>query len=154
MYGTSSFEVFTDNKPLTYVLTSAKLDATTQRWIAALALFNFEIYYRSGKHNVDADSPSRIKCPESVDDIVANRSNCIKLNSQVVHVIFQGTGIPYGYVETVSKSTKVIPESYFENSESMTLDKWKVEQGKDPFLHFIIQHLKEEVLLKRKTSQS
>ena len=59
--------------PLTYVLTSAKLDATTQRWIAALALYNFEIYYRSGKHNVDADSLSRIKWPESVDNIAANK---------------------------------------------------------------------------------
>ena len=30
LYG-GSFEVFTDNNPLTYILTSAKLDATTQR---------------------------------------------------------------------------------------------------------------------------
>ena len=71
------FEVFTDNNPLTYVLTSAKLDATTQRWIAVLTLYNFEIYYRSGKHNVGADSLSRIKWSESVDDVVANRNNCI-----------------------------------------------------------------------------
>ena len=35
----------------------------------------------------------------------------------------------------------------------MTPDKWKVEQGKDPTLHFLIQHLQEGVLLKRKTSQ-
>ena len=111
LYGTSSFEVFTDNNPLTYVLTSAKLDATTQRWIAALALYNFENNYRSGKHNVDADSLSRIKWPESVDDIVANRNIFAKMNSQVLHAIFQGTGIPYGYEETVSKPAKVIPES-------------------------------------------
>ena len=38
LYGTSSFEVFTDNNPLTYVLITAKLDATTQRWVAALTL--------------------------------------------------------------------------------------------------------------------
>ena len=35
----------------------------------------------------------------------------------------------------------------------MTLDKWKVEQGKDPTLHFLIWHLQEGVLLKRKTYQ-
>ena len=29
LYGTSSFEVFTDNNPLTYVLTSAMSDATS-----------------------------------------------------------------------------------------------------------------------------
>ena len=61
LHGTSAFEVFTDNNSLTYVLTSAKLDAIAQRWITALALYNFEIYYKSGKHNVDADSLSRIK---------------------------------------------------------------------------------------------
>ena len=72
------------------------------------------------------------------------------MNSQVVHAIFQGTGIPYGYVETVSKSAKIIPKSYFEDGESMTLDKLKVEQGKDPTLHFLIQHLQEGVLLKGK----
>ena len=115
-------QVFTDNNPLAYVLTSAELDATTQRWTAALALYNFEIYYRSGKNNVDAHSLSRIKWPESVDDIVVNRNNFAKMNSQVVHAIFQGTGISYGYVETVSKFAKVISKSYFEDSESMTLD--------------------------------
>ena len=35
----------------------------------------------------------------------------------------------------------------------MTLDKWKVEQGKDCTLHFLIQHLQEGVLLKRKIYQ-
>ena len=84
-------KVFTDNNPLTYVLTSAKLDATKQRWIAALSLYNFEIYYTSGKHDVDIDSLSRIRWPENVDDIVTNQSNCAKMNSQVVHAIFQGT---------------------------------------------------------------
>ena len=36
-----NFEVYTDNNPLTYVLTTAKLDATGQRWIANLANYNF-----------------------------------------------------------------------------------------------------------------
>ena len=33
LYG-GEFEVYTDNNPLTYVLTTAKLDATGQRLIA------------------------------------------------------------------------------------------------------------------------
>ena len=48
LYG-GEFEVYTDNNPLTYVLTTAKLDVTGQCWVAALALYNFKIYYRSGK---------------------------------------------------------------------------------------------------------
>ena len=59
LYG-GIFEVYTDNNPLTYILTSAKLDAMGQRWIASLANYDFKIFYRSEHFNVDADSLSRI----------------------------------------------------------------------------------------------
>ena len=41
-------------------MTTAKLDATGQRWVASLANYNFKIFYRSGKLNVEADALSRI----------------------------------------------------------------------------------------------
>ena len=47
--------------------------------------------------------------------------------SNIVHAVFQETYIPYGYVETISKSAKVVPESYLEDNGSVTLDTWKVE---------------------------
>lgn len=53
------FTAITDNNPLTYILTSAKLDATSQRWVAALGAYNFDIRYRPGTSNADADSMSR-----------------------------------------------------------------------------------------------
>ena len=60
LYG-STFEVFTDNNPLSYVLSTAKLDATRQRWIAALqGPYNFKVHYKPGKLNQVADSLSRI----------------------------------------------------------------------------------------------
>lgn len=59
-----AFEVVTDNNPLTYVLTTAKLNATGLRWIAELANFRFTIRYRSGKKHVDADYLSR----HAIDD--------------------------------------------------------------------------------------
>ena len=59
LYG-GDFEVYTDNNPLTYVLTKAKLDATGQRWIANLANYNFRICYRSRKSNIDVDALSQI----------------------------------------------------------------------------------------------
>ena len=43
LYG-GTFEVYTDNNPLMYVLTSAKLDAMGQRWIASLANYDFKIF--------------------------------------------------------------------------------------------------------------
>lgn len=54
LYG-NTFTVVTDNNPLTYVLTSAKLDAASHRWLAALSTFDFHIRYRAGKANQDAD---------------------------------------------------------------------------------------------------
>ena len=55
-----SFVVFTDNNPLTYVMSSAKLNATGHRWVAELADYNFTIKYRLGKANIDVDILSRI----------------------------------------------------------------------------------------------
>ena len=40
LYG-SQFDVYTDNNPLTYILTSAKLNATGQRWVASLVNYDF-----------------------------------------------------------------------------------------------------------------
>ncbi|KAL7878188.1 hypothetical protein SRHO_G00048310 [Serrasalmus rhombeus] len=58
LYGVR-FTVRTDNNPLTYVLTTAKLNATGQRWLAALSTYDFAIQYRPGRENVDADHLSR-----------------------------------------------------------------------------------------------
>ena len=52
--------VRTDNNPLTYVLTTAKLDSTGHRWLAALSSYNFQLQYRSGRKNQDADALSRL----------------------------------------------------------------------------------------------
>ena len=67
LYG-GNFEVFTDNNPLTYILTTAKLDATGQRWVASLANYNFKIFYRCGSSNIDADSLSRIPWEMAQED--------------------------------------------------------------------------------------
>lgn len=52
------FKIMTDNNPLTYVLTSAKLDAAGHGWLAALSNFNFSIQYRAGKRNQDVQTPA------------------------------------------------------------------------------------------------
>ena len=50
------FDVYTDNNPLTYILSSAKLDACGQRWVASLANYNFKLFYKTGKTNIEADA--------------------------------------------------------------------------------------------------
>ena len=58
LYGGNTFELYTDNNPLTYVLFIAKLDACSHRWVARLAKYNFKIHYRSDITNTDADALS------------------------------------------------------------------------------------------------
>ena len=77
----ADFVVKTDSNPLTYVLTSAKLDATGQRWLAALASFNFEIKYVPGASNTDADALSRL--PDDTHREVID----IKSVEQIVNMI-------------------------------------------------------------------
>ncbi|KAK2899313.1 hypothetical protein Q8A73_012442 [Channa argus] len=60
LYYAPAFTVYTDNNPLTYVLTTAKLNVTTYRWVAELADFQFSIKYRPGRANNDADGLSRM----------------------------------------------------------------------------------------------
>ena len=75
LYG-SQFPVYTDNNPLTYVLTTAKLDAIGHRCVAALSNCTFSIIYKPGKGHKDADTLSRIKWSQAVE-----------LNSQTVHAV-------------------------------------------------------------------
>ena len=70
LYYSPPFEVFTDNNPLTYVLSSTKLNAIGLRWIGELADFNFTIRYQPGKANTDTDMLSRM--PEHMEQYVAS----------------------------------------------------------------------------------
>lgn len=83
------FTVLTDNNPVTYVLTTAKLDATGHRWLASLASFHFDIKYRAGRQNADADAPSRLP-----------------INIETVQAICY-SAVP-AYVETLTLSSSVV----------------------------------------------
>ena len=68
LYYAPEFTVYTDNNPLTYVLTSAKLNATSLRWVGELADFRFDVKYRPGKSNINADTLSRQ--PLNIEDYI------------------------------------------------------------------------------------
>ena len=59
LYGLA-FDVYTDNNPLTYVFMMAKLDAVSHCWVASLANYNFQLYYRAGKTNINVDALLRV----------------------------------------------------------------------------------------------
>ena len=52
--------MFTDYNPLTYILSTTKLDAMGHRWVASLGPYNFTLHYKPSKLNCDADALSRI----------------------------------------------------------------------------------------------
>ena len=56
----NEFVVRTDNNPLTYIFSTANLDAAGQRWVAHLASYNFALEYQKGKDNTVTDFLSHI----------------------------------------------------------------------------------------------
>ncbi|KAL0151336.1 hypothetical protein M9458_053330 [Cirrhinus mrigala] len=89
LYYAPTFTVFSDNNPLTYVLTSAKLNATGCRWVSELADFHFTIRYCPGKENIDADSLSRM--PADLETTMREcteefSSDCVAAVIQVVEI--------------------------------------------------------------------
>ncbi len=54
-----TFTVWTDNNPLTYVMSKAKLDACEQCWVSKLAAYTFELKHIAGTKNIVADALSR-----------------------------------------------------------------------------------------------
>ena len=148
LYGTKPFEVFTDNNPLTYVLTSAKLDACGQRWVAKLANYNFSIKYRCGVSNTEADALSRIKWPEAISEKLDTENGC--MDTHVINAILTGAVTKSSLIESVSCSTDVIPTELDKNTSKLSNMNWMKEQRLDPNLGVIIRLIESGQLFKRK----
>ena len=112
------FVVYMDNNPLTYILTTAKLNAVGMRWVNDLADFQFSIKYRPGKENVDADYLSRrslnidqlkAECTEQYEprEIGAVISGALTAKPAVVnHVVAKQVVMEPAAVEKVFVSVK------------------------------------------------
>ena len=128
LYG-RHFEVYTDNNPLTYLLTTAKLDATGQKWVANLANYNFKIFYRSGKLNVEADALWRIPWENTQVDHIESMIVKTMLQSKLVTDV----GIP-----DLDSQLNVIQKSMVVNSScKLTHKDWIKEQSEDSDINHI-----------------
>ena len=96
----NTFDGYTNNNPLNYVLTTAKLDAMGHRWIAGLANYNFHIHYQSGKSNVEADTLSRIDWEK--DDRILPADSIQAIVTAAI------TGQENDYIETILCSPQII----------------------------------------------
>ena len=140
LYG-NTFTVFTDSNPMSYVMTTAKLDATGHRWLAELSRYNFDIKYRSGKANTDADVMSRLPTPSDIQEI--NRDVVVAISSSI-HAAAS---------DVLLGVTPQLEEKYAGvNATTTTNDKdiasttlWKDRQAKDPVLTQLISLVKSAV---------
>ena len=133
LYG-NKFTVRTDNYPLTYVLSSAKLDATGHRWLAALSNNNFSLIYRSGRKNLDADA---LSCLPS--------DNKETLFIEVIKAICQGVLVTKEEVPAVecvllAQDTALDVDDVDVNTGSdLTQVDWPAEQTMDATIHRVRQ---------------
>ena len=132
--------MYTDNNPLTYVLTTTKLDPTGHRWVAALSNYTCSIIYKPGKGHVDADALSNIRLPEA-----------IVINSQAVHPVCEGVQAPHGKVETLCHGAQIVDALSQENAPpGMTLLEWCQAQWEGPAIHQIIDGIQNKTIGKLK----
>ena len=150
LYGGNTFNVYTDNNPLTYVLSTAKLDACSHSWVARLANYNFNIHYRSGITNVDADALSHIQWPDilSYPDMVDYDET---ISTQSIKAICNSSRISFGYCETICSGAASLPIQFINMSVSPTQPfDWIKEQSQSPELRELIALIKRKQLYSRK----
>ncbi len=138
LYGAPhTFTVYTDNNPLTYALTTAKLDATGHRWLAALAAFNFDIKYRPGKTNTNADILSRMP-----------QDNYQLIDKDSIGAICGSTSaVPL--VETCCMTAQVADDLPVPEAEStIGLKELRRSQQEDPAIGPVVRSLNQGVRLK------
>lgn len=166
LYG-SEFVVLTDNNPLTYVLTSAKLDAAGHRWLAALSTYNFSIKYRAGLANKDADGLSRRpNGPPMEDDVFLEEKERIEgfktrildnepavISSEVISAVCQRHCSHVSLdepdhsflAESLALDASAIPDCFAHSGQDtlpgMKKENWYRCQREDPSLKRVISFL-------------
>ena len=142
LYG-NTFTVVTDNNPLTYALSKAKLDATGHRWLSSLAPYDFNIVYRPGKSNIDADVLSRY--PGNID------TDSEEILSDSVRVICASVVTPH--LETISTSVDILSATEFPGEPMAQIEQRKIrkQQLNDSFLGFWVRAVRNKTQPHRDT---
>ena len=131
LYG-GTFDVFTDNNPLTYIIITAKLAAMGHRWVAILGSYNFNLHYKQGKLNSDADALSTIDWRSVMAEEVKATMDLAQVDRTVIvePSVFENTleNVPIMKSLQTDEVTK----------------KWSQRQNQDPEIRAIVWMIKEE----------
>ena len=156
----NEFVVCMDNNPLTYIFSTANLNAAGQRWVAHLTSYNFTLEYQKGKDNTVAGF---LSC---MDDCLTEgeiQDYLSKIPYPGVKAVLDNAITPL--VDRAEQG--VWPNPACQNAcQEETLDArpamlattnvtdWKLEQKEDPVLYQVVKHRKashetfKEALLK------
>ncbi|PIK48803.1 hypothetical protein BSL78_14341 [Apostichopus japonicus] len=141
LYYAPTFTVYTDNNPLTYILTSAKLNATGHRWVAELADYHFSIKYRPGKNNADADTLSRLPLEVETMEKTCSEEISPEAMSAIVQMVstHQHDDAPWIMsVAAIVKGQEPNTESERSPTKHTEVRDWSKEQGQDEALKYVI----------------
>ena len=140
--------VHTDNNPLTYIFSSANLDAAGQRLVAHLASYNFSLEYQKGKDNTVADFLSQMN-EHLPEEEVQEYLNQIPYPG--VKAVLDNTITPIE--ECTEQGVRLTPDCQGDSQEEVIVARparlattnvtdWKQEQKEDPILHQVAKHLR------------
>ena len=144
----NEFIVCTDNNPLTYIFSSANLDAAGQRWVAHLASYNFSLEYQKGKNNTVADFLSWMneRLPEEEVQEYLNQ-----ILYPGVKAVLHNAITPIE--ECAEQGVRPTPDCQGDSQEvtvearparlaTTNVTDWKQEQKEDPVLYQVAKHLR------------
>ena len=144
----NKFVVHTDNNPLTYIFSSANLDAAGQRWVACLASYNFSLEYQKGKDNMVANFLSQMnEClPEEEVQEYLNQ-----IPYPGVKAVLDNAIMPLE--ERTEQGVRLTPDCQGVSQEetivarparlaTTNITNWKQEQKEDPVLYQVAKHLR------------
>ena len=144
----NEFVVRTDNNPLTYIFSSANLDAAGHRWVARLAIYNFSLEYQKGKDNTVANFLSWMneRLPEEEVQEYLNQ-----IPYPGVKAILDNVIMPFE--EHAEQGVRPTPDCQENPQEEMIVERparlattnvtnWKQEQKEDPVLYQVAKHLR------------
>ena len=144
----NEFVVCTDNNPLTYIFSSANLDAEGQRWVAHLASYNFSLEYQKGKDNTVADFLSRMnEClPEEEVQEYLNKIPYPGVKAVLDNAVTPIEERAEQGVRPSSDCQDVCQEETVEarpaRLATTNVTDWKLEQKEDPVLYQVVKHLR------------
>ena len=144
----NEFVVRTNNNLLTYIFSSANLDAAGQQWVAHLASYNFSLEYQKGKDNTVADFLSQMseRLPEEEVQEYLN-----KIPYPGVKAVLNNAITPIE--ECAEQGVRPTPDCQGDCQEetvearparlaTTNVTDWKQEQKEDPVLYQVAKHLK------------